>query len=185
MVEVNQLRKRTTFELDGQLYKVLDYEHNKTGRGGATIRVTVFNIRTGSRTELTFNSGVRVQDISLEKRMYQYLYQDAEFFVFMDLEHYTQKMVPVPLFGDDAGYLKDNIEVALLDYNEEILDYDLPTTVDMVVIDSEMAVAGNTATGATKNVILETGLKVRTPLFVEVGDTLRINTETGSYVTRV
>ena len=185
MVEVNQLRKRTTFEFEGNLYKVLDYEHNKTGRGGATIRVKVFNIRKGSNTELTFNSGVRVQDISLEKRMYQYLYQEEQFLVFMDLEHFTQKMVPVGLFGDDAGYLKDSIEVALLDFNDEVLDYDLPATVDMVVIDSEMAVAGNTATGATKNVVLETGLKVRTPLFVEVGDTLRINTETGSYVTRV
>lgn len=185
MIDVAQLRRGTTFEHENNLYKVIDYEHRKMGRGNATIRVKVRNLRTGSRVELTFPSGNRVNDIRLEKRVFQYLYDDGQFYVFMDTETFGQTQVPHAVLEDEAGYLKDNLEIELLSYENEILDYDLPVTVDMEVVGAEMAIAGDTATGATKEVTLETGLKVRTPLFVQVGDMLRVDTRTGAYVTRV
>jgi elongation factor P len=185
MIDVNELRRGTTFEHSGELFKVVDYEHRKMGRGKATIRVKVRNVRSGSRTEITFNSGERVEDVRLDKHMFQYLYDDGNFFVFMDTETFRQKQVPHAVFDDDARYLKDNLEVELLGHEDEVLDYNLPITVELEVVESEFAIAGDTATGATKDVTVETGLKVRTPLFVEVGDVLKIDTRTGEYITRV
>jgi len=185
MIDVNQLRRGVTFERDGSLYKVTEYSHNKPGRGKATIRVGVRNLRTGTNLQLTFTSGDRVEDVRLEKRPMQYLYDDGAFYVFMDQETYEQKSVAHDVIGDDAQFLKDNMEVELLSYEGEIIDYDFPPNVDMKVVDAEMAVAGDTATGATKEVVTETGLRVRTPLFVNVGDTIRVDTRTGAYVTRV
>lgn len=184
MIEVTQLRRNVTFEHDNQLLKVVDYEHRKMGRGGAKIRVKVRNVRTESTYEITFNSGERVQDIRLEKREYQYLYDDGQFFVFMDMETYAQIQVAYAIFGKDSGYLKDNMDVELLSYEDEVLDYKLPMTVELTVTETEGGVAGDTATGATQEVTLETGLVVRTPLFINPGDVLRINTESGEYITR-
>ena len=185
MIDVNQLRRGVTFEYEGNLYKVTEYEHRKPGRGKAMIRVDVRDMRSGHNLQLTFTSGDRVEDVRLDKRPMQYLYDDGIFYVFMDQETYEQKRVNHAVFGEDARYLKDNLELELLDYEGEIIDYNLPPNVEMEVVESEMAVAGDTATGATKEVITETGLKVRTPLFVEVGDTIRVDTRSGEYVTRV
>lgn len=185
MIDVNQLRRGVTFTHDGGLYKVVEYQHIKPGRGKATIRVSVRNLRTGANLQITFISGDRVEDIRLEKRAMQYLYDDGQFFVFMDSESYEQRNVPHSVLGDDAVYLKDNMEIELLSYEGELLDYILPNSMDYEVADAEMAVAGDTATGATKEVRTETGLKVRTPLFVQVGDRIRVDTRDGSYVTRV
>ena len=184
MIDVNELRRGTTFTHEDNLLRVLDYDHRKMGRGKATIRVKVLNIRTESTYELTFNSGVRVDDIRLNKATYEYLYDDGQFFVFMDVETFDQKQVPYAIFGDEKGYLKNNQTLELLDYEGEVLDYKFPSSIDMEVIDAEAAVAGDTATGATKLVTLETGLQVRTPLFIEVGNTIKINTASGEYITR-
>ena len=102
----------------------------------------------------------------------------------MDIEDYSQKQVAYAIFGDDKGYLKDNLELELLDYEGEVLDYKLPASVTLEVIEAENAVAGDTATGATKQVVLETGMKTRTPLFVNVGDHIKVNTSSGDYITR-
>lgn len=185
MIDVNQLRKGTNFTLEGEIYKVLDYHHNKTGRGGATIRVSVRNLRTGTIREMTFNSGDRVEDIRIETTVVEYLYSDGEFLTFMDVETYEQPQLRQDLFGDDFLYLKENMQLKLLSYDNEIIDYELPANVEHKVIESEMAIAGDTATGATKKVTTETGLQVTVPLFVEVGDVIRIDTRDGSYVTRV
>jgi elongation factor P len=185
MIDVNQLRRGTTFLLDGDLFKVKEYSHNKPGRGKATIRVTVTNVRTGSNVQMTFNSGDRVEDVRLEKRVYQYLYDDGHFYVFMDTDTYEQKNVPHVILEDHVRYLRDNMELELLSYEGEIIDYELPKTMDFEVVEAEFAVAGDTATGATKEVITETGLKVRTPLFVMAGDRIRVNTDTGEYITRL
>ena len=185
MIDVNQLRNGTNFTLDGELYKVLNYHHNKTGRGNATIRVTVRNLRSGSTREMTFISGDRVEDIRVETRIVEYLYDDGEFLTFMDVETFEQPQMRKDRFGDDVVYLKENTQLKLLSYEGEILDYELPPNIDYLVVESEMAVAGNTATGATKKVKTETGLTVTTPLFVEEGDTIRVDTRTGEYLTRV
>ena len=184
MIDVNELRRGTTFMHDDNLLRVLDYEHRKMGRGKATIRVKVLNLRTESRFEITFNSGERVDDIRLNKQSYEYLYDDGTFFVFMNTDTYEQKQVAYAVFGDDKGYLKNNQEIELLDYEGEVLSYNLPASIDLLVESSEAAVAGDTATGATKLVKTETGLQVRTPLFIEVGDTIKVNTASGDYITR-
>jgi elongation factor P len=185
MIDVNQLRRGVTFEHEDSIYKVTEYSHNKPGRGKATIRVSVRDMRSGANLQLTFTSGDRVEDVRLEKRPMQYLYDDGMFYVFMDQETYEQKRVNHDVMSDDAQFLKDNMELDLLLYEGEVLDYNLPPNVDLEVVSSEMAVAGDTATGATKEVVLETGLKVRTPLFVEVGDVIRVDTRSLEYVTRV
>lgn len=185
MIDVNQLRRGRTFVHDGEIYKVTEYSHNKPGRGKATIRVSVRNVRTGANLQLTFTSGDRVEEIRLDKRTVQYLYDDGQFLVFMDTDTYEQPHVPHALFGDDAQWLKENMELELLFSESEVLDYNLPLTVELEVVDAEMAVAGDTAGGATKEVTTETGIKVRTPLFVNVGDVIKINTDSGEYITRV
>jgi elongation factor P len=185
MIDVNQLRRGITFTHDGQILKVTEYKHHKPGRGKATIRVSVRNVRTGANLQLTFNSGDRVEDIRLEKRNVEYLYDDGQFFVFMDTETYEQPRVSYTVLGDDAQWLTENMALELLFHDGEVLDYNLPLNVDLSVVEAEQAIAGDTATGATKEVITETGVKVRTPLFVDVGDVIRVDTRTGEYVTRV
>jgi elongation factor P len=185
MIDVNQLRRGVTFLHDGNLYKVKEYSHNKPGRGKATIRVSVKDLRSGSNLQLTFTSGDRVEDVRLEKISTQYSYDEPNFYVFMDTSTYEEKRVNRSVMAEDAGFMTYGMDLELLLYEGEVIDYLLPKTVDLEVTDSEMAVAGDTATGATKEVIAETGLKVKTPLFVNVGDTIRVNTDTGEYITRV
>jgi elongation factor P len=185
MIDVNALRKGVTYTLDGELYRVVDYHHHKPGRGKATIRVKVRNLRTGTLTEQTFTSGDRVQDTRLETRIVQYLYSDGEFLHFMDIDNYEQPQMRAEVFGDDLLYMTENLELKLMSYEGEIIDYELPVTVEQEVAEAEMAVAGDTATGATKQIVTSTGLKVSVPLFVEVGDTIRIDTRSGEYLTRV
>lgn len=185
MIDVNDLRKGVTFTLDGNLYRVLEYSHNKPGRGNATIRTTLRDLRSGATLQRTFQSGDRVQNIRVETSLVEYLYNDGEFMHFMDLSTYDQHQLRADVFGDDALYLYENIQLNLVSYEGEIIDYELPTTVEHKVVESEVAVAGNTATGANKKVTTQTGLRVTVPLFVNVGDTIRIDTRDGSYITRV
>lgn len=185
MIDVNQLRKGTTFTEDGELWKVINYSHNKTGRGGATIRVQVRNLRSGSTVEKTYPSGNRIEDIRLDNADVEFLYDDGEFLTFMDTETYEQPQMRRDVFGDDLAYLKEGLHLNLSSYGEEIIDYELPITIDYKVVESEFAVAGDTANNPTKKVTVETGLEVRVPMFVNVGDTIRVKTEDASYVTRV
>jgi len=186
MIDSNQLRKGTTFQEDGDLFKVLDYSHNKTGRGGATIKVNVRNLRTGSLTIKSYNSGAKVNDIRLEGRTVQYLYDDGQFLTFMDMQTYEQPQLSSDIFGDDIGYLKENMELKLTSYEGEILDYELPSAVDYKVIDVEMAVVGDRANNPQKEITLETGLKIQAPMFINVGDIVKVNIDKGGeYVTRV
>ena len=185
MIDVNELRRGVTFTMDGELYKVLEYQHHKPGRGKATIRTTLRNLRTGATIQQNFISGDRVEDIRVERRGVQYLYNDGDLYHFMDTETYEQTALAKSVLDDQVLYLKESMELVLSMYEDEPLDVELPTTVEMEVIEAEMAVAGDTATGAMKKVKLETGLQVQVPLFVEVGDVIRVDTRTGEYVTRV
>jgi elongation factor P len=185
MIDVNELRKGTTFTMDGELYRVFEYQHHKPGRGKAIIRTTLRNLRTGATIQHNFISGDRVEDIRVETVEVEYLYADGDFLHFMNLETYEQPTLSQDVMGEDIGYLKENMRLKLKSYEGEIIDYELPTTVDYEVVDAEMAVAGDTATGATKKVKTDTGLQVTVPLFVEVGDTIRVDTRDGRYITRV
>lgn len=184
MIDVNELRSGTTFELNGDLFRVLEYSHHKPGRGKATIRTKVRNLRSGTVLEKTFNSGDRVQDVRLDYREAKYLYEQGELYYFMDLETYEQPAVDKSTLGDAIKYLKEGLEVKLTFYGEEPLDIELPTSVDLEVTDAPIGVKGDTATGATKSVTTETGLKVSVPLFVESGDVIRVDTRTGEYMER-
>ncbi|HLF29085.1 MAG TPA: elongation factor P [Anaerolineae bacterium] len=185
MIDVNDLRKGTTFELDGQLYRVLEYSHNKPGRGNATIRTKIRNIRTGTTMEKTFQSGDRVQDIRIESREMQYLYHDDDLYHFMDTSTFEQIAMNSETLGDAVNYMTDNMSIIVQEYNGEPLGVELPTAVDLRVTQAEASVRGDTASGATKTVTVATGFRVTVPLFVKEGDTIRIDTRTGDYVTRV
>lgn len=184
MIDVNELRKGVTFTMDNELYKVLEYQHHKPGRGKATIRTTLRNLRTGSTIQHNFISGDRVQDIRIERRGVQYLYNDGDLYHFMDTETYEQTALSATLLGDQVRYIKESMALVLSTYEGEAIDVELPTTVELEVTEAQMAVAGDTATGAMKKVTLETGLEVQVPLFIEEGDVIRVDTRTGAYVTR-
>ena len=185
MIDVNELRKGVTFTLDDELYRVLDYQHHKPGRGKAVIRTKLRNLRTGGTIDKNFTSGDRVQDIRLEHQTVEYLYSDGDFYYFMDIETYEQFPLPNALVEELKPYLVENMQLELSSYEGERLDAELPITVDLKVIEAPPGYAGDTAQGATKEVTLETGFKLQVPLFVEEGDVLRIDTRDGRYVTRV
>ncbi|MEW6403288.1 MAG: elongation factor P [Chloroflexota bacterium] len=185
MIDVNELRKGVTFELDGNPYKVLDYSHNKTGRGNANIRVKARNLLTGANIERTFSSGQSVQDVRLEFQNVSFLYKDGDSYVFMDNETFEQPTLSKEALGDSAQFLKEGMEVKITFYKARPIDVEIPTSVDLKVVEAEMAIRGDTATGVTKKVTTETGVQVQCPNFVNVGDTIRVDTRTGEYVTRV
>lgn len=185
MINVNELRKGATFELDGDLYRVLEYQHYKPGRGNAVIRTRIRNLRTGSTVDRTFQSGDRVQDIRLDHRTVQYLYRDGDLYYFMDTETYEQPVLDAAKLGDAVNYLTEGLTLELSLYDSEPIDVELPVTVDLEVVDTEPGLKGDTATGATKRATLSSGLVVQVPLFVNTGDKVRVDTRTGGYLTRV
>jgi elongation factor P len=185
MIDVNALRKGVTFTMDGALYRVIEYQHHKPGRGKATIRTTLRDLRTGATIQRNFISGDRVEDVRVNRRAVQYLYTDGMLFHFMDTETYEQTALSAAVVGDQSPYLREGQEILLSSYDGEPLDLELPASVELEVTGSELAVAGDTATGAQKRVTLETGLSVQVPLFVKEGDTIRVDTRTGEYLTRV
>jgi elongation factor P len=185
MIDVNELRKGVTFTMDGELYRVLEYEHHKPGRGKAYIRTKLRNINTGSTIRQTFTSGDKVEDVYVERRGVQYLYSDGALYHFMDTQTYEQVAASASVLDEAASFLKPDMELVVSVYEGRIIDVDLPTKVDLEVVQSEVAVAGDRATGAMKSVTTETGLEVDVPLFVEVGNVIRVDTRTGEYITRV
>jgi elongation factor P len=185
MLGVQDLRKGTTYIEDGDLWRVQEYEHVKTGRGNATIRVKVRNVRSGSAQTKTYPSGSRVQDIRLDHSDVQYLYNDGDLYYFMDLETNEQPVLSAALLGDSVNYLVDGMTLELESYEGESINVELPTTVDLEVIQTDPGFAGDTATNATKPARVSTGYQVQVPLFVSIGDKVRVDTRTGNYLTRV
>jgi elongation factor P len=143
------------------------------------------NLLTGANIERTFNSGLSVQDVRLDFSNVSYLYKDGDSYIFMDNQTFEQPAISRESLGDSADYLKEGMEVKLTFYKGEPIDVELPTSVDLKVVEAEMAIRGDTATGVTKKVTTETGVQVQCPNFVNVGDTIRVDTRTGEYVTRV
>jgi elongation factor P len=186
MAEVQSLRKGDIYEEETQLWRVLDYQHIKVARGGATIRLKLRNIRTGSNVEKTYNNGERVQEVTLEKDQVQYQYSDADLYYFMNTETFEQVVLTREALEGVVEYLTDNQVVVLETYEGEPLKISLPTTVDLRVIWAEAAVRGDTAAGAAmKQVEVETGLRLQAPMFVNEGDLIRVDTRDARFVTRV
>jgi len=185
MISTGELRKGVVIELDDDLWQILDYHHIKMGRGSAQVRIKLRNVRKGSTVERSFQAGDRWPRAQLENRPVQFLYRDGDDFHFMETDTYEQFSLTAAQLGEAVDYMKDGMTLDRTTYRGETLGVELPVAVELVVADSEPGFAGDTATGARKPATLETGLVVQVPLFVQAGDTIRIDTRTGEYVTRV
>lgn len=180
-MNATELRPGNYFIEDGNLYLVLDILLNKTAMRKMVAKVKTKNVRTGAITELSFNSGYNVEPVRLEKKKMNYLYDSGEFLVFMDNETYEQIEIPKSRLEDDIKFLKENLEVDILTYEDEILGITLPAKVVLKITHCEPAVRGDTVNKAMKDATLETGYTVRVPLFVNEGDEVYVRTDTGDY----
>ncbi len=181
MINVGDLRPGITFTYEGNLYVVLDYSHNKTARAAANIRVKMKNMRTGSTTEVTFGSGEKVAKAHIEKRKMQYLYDAGGMLVFMDNETYDQIEIPSDRLKWEMNFLKPSDDVEVTSYENEVLGVQLPINVPFTITETEPAVKGDTATGATKYATIETGFQIKVPLFISEGEVVIVNTTDGKY----
>ncbi len=184
MISVTNLKAGTIFEDQGQLFKVLSYEHIKMGRGSANIRVRVNNIKTGATIEKSFINGAKVNDVLVLKKDLQYLYKDNENAYFMDSATFDQIPVPLKILANDFYYLKEGETFNLSFHNDEALSINLPPKMDFKVVETAPGVRGNSATNVFKEAVLENGLTVKVPLFIKEGDKIRIDTRSGSYTER-
>ncbi len=184
MIDTGDIRKGSTFEQDGRLLKVVDFSHNKQGRGSAQLRMTLRDLRTGSLTQQTVMAGTKFNAIRLERQHVQLLYRDGDDFHVMDTETFDQIQLPATTIGDAANFLKDNDTLDLLTYDDEPIDIELPTSVVLAVTQTDPGFKGDTATGGTKPATLETGLTVNVPLFISEGDQIKVDTRTGEYIER-
>lgn len=182
---VTNLRKGTVFSEEGIPFLVLKYTHTKVGRGNATIRVKVRNLKTGDVLEKTFLSGKEVEEGELERKRVQYLYDDPRHVVFMDPESFDQVAVEKEIIGEDKFYIKEGDFVTLLYFEEKPLSLELPSSIELTVRETGSSEKGDSAGSVTKEAVLETGLRVQVPMFVKIGDRVKINTETGEYMERV
>jgi elongation factor P len=185
MISTGELRKGVAIELDGELWQILDYHHIKMGRGSAQVKITLRNIKRGQTVERSFQAGTKWPRASMERRPVQYLYRDDNDFHFMDTDTYDQFMLRDDQLGESVQYLKDGMTLERTTYQGETIGVELPVTVDLKVTTTDPGFAGDTAQGARKPATLETGLVVSVPLFVNEGDTLRVDTRTGEYQTRL
>ena len=184
MINVNDIKNGITFVLDGDIYQVLEFSHVKPGKGAAFVKMKIRNLRSGSTTEKSFNSGTKLEKAMIEKRPMQFLYASGDSYNFMNMETYEQIELTKDQLGDDINYLKEGLNVDLSFYEGELLGVLLPDKVELEVIHTEPAVKGNTTNNATKDATLETGLVIRVPLFVEQGETVIVSTSTGKYDSR-
>ncbi|MDE1547842.1 elongation factor P [Jeotgalibaca caeni] len=184
MISVNDFKTGLTIELDGGLWKVVDFQHVKPGKGAAFVRSKLKNLRTGAVQEKTFRAGEKVGRAHISNRKMQYLYASGDAHVFMDMDNYEQVELPTAQISDELNYLKENMEVHLIMYDTETLGVDLPNTVVLTVEETEPGIKGDTASGGSKPAKMETGLMVNVPFFVNAGDQLIVNTGDGSYVSR-
>jgi elongation factor P len=185
VISTGELRRGIVIEIDGELWQVLEYHHIKMGRGSAQVRIKLKNIKRGQTVERTFQAGEKWPRAFLDKRQVQFLYHDGEQYHFMDTESYEQFAMTAEQLGDTTLYLKDGMTLDRTVYETETIGIELPITVDLVVAATEPGFAGDTQSGARKPATTDTGLVVQVPLFVNEGDTIRVDTRTGDYLTRV
>ena len=185
MISTSDIKRGVTFKMDGDLFQVIEFLHVKPGKGGAFVRTKLRNVKKGTVIERTFRSGEKFEDVRLEKREMQYLYQEGDSLVFMDTENYEQISIPIDAVGDALSYIQENDTVNITIYEEDPISIELPPTVTLKVTYAEPGVRGDTATNVLKPVKVETGAEIRVPIFVNEGDYIKINTENGEYLERV
>lgn len=184
MISVNDFRTGTTIEVDGDIWRVLEFQHVKPGKGAAFVRTKLRNLRNGNINEKTFRGGERVAKAQIDNIKMQYLYANGSDHVFMNNETYDQIELPETQIEYELKFLKENMEIHVIQFQNEVLGVQLPVTVELEVTETEPGIKGDTASGGSKPAILETGLTVQVPFFINQGDVLVINTEEGEYVSR-
>ncbi|UZQ54498.1 elongation factor P [Trichothermofontia sichuanensis B231] len=184
MISSNDFRTGTTIELDGSVWRVQEFLHVKPGKGSAFVRTKLKNVQNGNVVERTFRAGEMVPQATLEKRTMQHTYKDGEDFVFMDMNTYEEGHLRADQIGDRVKYLKEGMEVNVIFWGQQVIEVELPNSVVLEVTETDPGVKGDTATGGTKPAIVETGAQVMVPLFISVGERIRIDTRTDSYLGR-
>ena len=185
MISTGELKKGVIIEMDNQLFSIIDYQHQKIGRGSAQVRMRLRNIRTGSISDTTVQAGTKFPRVRLEQRAMQYLYAEDQNYYFMDQENYEQIGLSANQLGDTVNYLKDNMIIQVSFYESEPVDVEPPINVELQIVETDPGFRGDTASGGTKPARTETGLVVQVPLFVNQGETIRVDTRTGTYLERV
>ncbi len=183
-ITTNDLKNGMHLDLDGDLVQVQAFQHVKPGKGGAFVRTTLKNVRTGSTVDKTFRAGEKVMRAMVDKRDMQYLYKDGTDFVFMDNETYDQRNVTPETLGDAASFIIEGRSATVLLYGEEIIGTDLPASVQLTISETEPGIQGDRSSGGTKPATLETGKSVQVPLFINIGDVVKVDTRSGDYLSR-
>ncbi|CAM3956269.1 elongation factor P [Lederbergia lenta] len=184
MISVNEFRTGLTIEVDGSIWRVMDFQHVKPGKGAAFVRSKLRNLRNGAIQEKTFRAGEKVERAQIDNKTMQYLYASGDMHVFMDSNTYEQLELPEAQIEYELKFLQENMEVHVMMYNGETLGVELPNSVELEVTETDPGIKGDTASGGHKPATMETGLIVQVPFFVNVGDKLVVNTTDGSYVSR-
>ncbi|MEM6715146.1 MAG: elongation factor P [Cyanobacteria bacterium P01_F01_bin.56] len=184
MISSNDFRTGVSIELDGSVWRVVEFLHVKPGKGSAFVRTKLKNVQTGNTVEKTFRAGETVPQANLEKKVMQHTYRDGEDLVFMDMETYEEVRMGEAQIGDRVKYLKEEMEVNVVRWNDRILEVELPNAVVLEVTQTDPGVKGDTATGGTKPAIVETGAQVMVPLFISIGERIKVDTRNDSYLGR-
>ena len=185
MISTNQFRNGAAIRVDGKRFTILYFQHVKPGKGGAFVRTRLRNLDTGAIIEKTFRASEKLESVRTESRVMQFLYRDGDLYYFMDSENYEQTAVPVEVIGESAGFIVPNGEVKVLSADGGVVSIEPPAHVDLEVVETDPGLKGDNATGGRKPETLETGLVVQVPLFVNIGEKVRVDTRTREYLTRV
>ncbi|MBE3555971.1 MAG: elongation factor P [Firmicutes bacterium] len=185
MISSNDFRPGVNIEVDGELWQVVEFQHVKPGKGSAFVRTKLKNLKTGAVQERTFRAGEKVPRAAVETREMQYLYNDGEYYTFMDTNSYEQIQIPASQLEYERKFLKENTNVYVVMYDGNPIGVDLPNFVELEVVETDPGLRGDTATGGSKPATVETGYTVQVPFFINRGDRIRIDTRTGEYLERV
>lgn len=185
MISAGDFRNGVTFEMDGQVFQVIEFQHVKPGKGAAFVRTKYKNVISGGVVERSFSPTDKFENAYIERKEMQYLYSDGDLYYFMDMDTYEQMPLNRATLGDGFKFVKEEMMVKVLSYKGNVFAVEPPTFVELAVTETEPGVAGNTVTNTMKPATLETGVEIKVPLFVNIGDTLKIDTRTGEYLGRV
>ncbi len=185
MITAGDFRNGVTFEMDTQIFQIVEFQHVKPGKGAAFVRVKMKNIISGATVERTFNPTEKFENAHIERKDMQYLYSDGDLYYFMDVETYEQAPMSKATIGDALKFVKENVTVKVLSYKGNVFGIEPPIFVELEIVETEPGFKGDTATNATKPATLETGAVIKVPLFVNQGDVIRIDTRTSEYMERV
>lgn len=185
MITAGDFKNGVTFEMDNQIFQIVEFQHVKPGKGAAFVRTKLKNVITGATVEKTFNPADKMPKAHIERKDMQYLYNDGDLFYFMDNETYEQMPVSSEQLGDSLKFVKENMNVMFLSHKGTVFGVEPPNFVELEITETEPGYKGDTATGANKPAVVETGATVKVPLFVNQGDVIKIDTRTGEYMERV